>query len=52
MLATANYRRGAFTADEFRGKAGSILPGLTRYNIFSSPLLAAVTLAFLDDQPG
>jgi pimeloyl-ACP methyl ester carboxylesterase len=26
--------------------------GLTHYNIFSSPLLAAVTLAFLDDQPG
>jgi hypothetical protein len=25
---------------------------LTHYNIFSSPLLAAVTLAFLDDQPG
>jgi pimeloyl-ACP methyl ester carboxylesterase len=27
----------------------AILPGLTHYNIFSSPLFAAVTLAFLDD---
>jgi hypothetical protein len=25
------------------------LPGLTHYNIFSSPLFAAVTLAFLDE---
>ena len=33
------------------GHALAILPGLTHYNIFSSPLLAAVTLAFLDDQP-
>ena len=30
------------------GHALAILPGLTHYNIFSSPLLAAVTLAFLD----
>ena len=29
----------------------AILPGLTHYNLFSSPLFAAVTLAFLDDQP-
>jgi hypothetical protein len=29
------------------GHALAILPGLTHYNIFSSPLLAAVTLAFL-----
>jgi pimeloyl-ACP methyl ester carboxylesterase len=39
---------------EGRPKGGhgfAILPGLTHYNIFSSPLLAAVTLAFLDDQP-
>jgi pimeloyl-ACP methyl ester carboxylesterase len=28
----------------------AILPGLTHYNIFSSPLFAAVTLAFLEDQ--
>jgi len=33
------------------GHAFAILPGLTHYDIFSSPLLAAVTLAFLDDQP-
>jgi pimeloyl-ACP methyl ester carboxylesterase len=30
------------------GHAMAILPGLTHYNIFSSPLFAAVTLAFLD----
>src|SRR5207249_5455257 len=29
------------------GHALAILPGLTHYNIFSSPLFAAVTLAFL-----
>jgi pimeloyl-ACP methyl ester carboxylesterase len=34
------------------GHALAILPGLTHYSIFSSPLFAAVTLAFLDDQPG
>jgi pimeloyl-ACP methyl ester carboxylesterase len=34
------------------GHALAILPGLTHYNVFSSPLFAAVTLAFLDDQPG
>src|SRR4029077_2913160 len=32
------------------GHALTILPGLTHYNIFSSPLFAAVTLAFLDGQ--
>jgi len=26
----------------------AILPGLTHYNIFSSPLFAATTLAFLE----
>jgi pimeloyl-ACP methyl ester carboxylesterase len=31
------------------GHALAILPGLTHYNLFSSPLSAAVTLAFLDD---
>ncbi len=31
------------------GHALAILPGLTHYNIFMSPLLAAVTLAFLDE---
>jgi hypothetical protein len=29
----------------------AILPGLTHYNIFSSPLLVAATLAFLEDKP-
>lgn len=33
------------------GHALAILPGLTHYNIFSSPLFAATTLAFLDNQP-
>jgi len=33
------------------GHALAILPGLTHYNIFGSPLFAAVTLAFLDEQP-
>jgi hypothetical protein len=34
------------------GHALAILPGLTHYNIVSSPLLAAVTLPFLDSEPG
>jgi hypothetical protein len=29
----------------------AILPGLTHYNLATSPLFAAVTLAFLDQQP-
>jgi pimeloyl-ACP methyl ester carboxylesterase len=33
------------------GHALAVLPGLTHYNIGASPLLAAVTLAFLGDQP-
>jgi pimeloyl-ACP methyl ester carboxylesterase len=33
------------------GHALAILPGLTHYNLFSSPLFAAVTLAFLDTEP-
>ena len=33
------------------GHALAILPGLTHYNIGDSPLLAAVTTAFLDEQP-
>jgi pimeloyl-ACP methyl ester carboxylesterase len=33
------------------GHALAILPGLTHYNVFSSPLFATVTLAFLDEQP-
>jgi pimeloyl-ACP methyl ester carboxylesterase len=32
------------------GHALAILPGLTHYSLFSSPLFAAVTLAFLDGQ--
>jgi pimeloyl-ACP methyl ester carboxylesterase len=32
------------------GHALAILPGLTHYDIFMSPLFAAVTLAFLDDR--
>jgi pimeloyl-ACP methyl ester carboxylesterase len=34
------------------GHALAILPGVTHYNLFSSPLFAAVVLAFLDSQPG
>src|SRR5437870_7212391 len=34
------------------GHALAILPGLTHYNIFSSPLFAAVVLDFLDGQRG
>jgi pimeloyl-ACP methyl ester carboxylesterase len=34
------------------GHALAILPGLTHYNIASSPLFSAVILAFLDDRPG
>jgi pimeloyl-ACP methyl ester carboxylesterase len=33
------------------GHALAILPGLTHYNIGTSPLLAAVTLGFLDERP-
>ena len=33
------------------GHALAILPGLTHYNIFISPLFAAATLAFLNEQP-
>ena len=33
------------------GHALAILPGLTHYNLGSSPLFATVTLGFLDDQP-
>ncbi|BCB77650.1 alpha/beta hydrolase [Phytohabitans flavus] len=32
------------------GHALAILPGLTHYNLFASPLFAAVTLAFLDPE--
>jgi pimeloyl-ACP methyl ester carboxylesterase len=33
------------------GHALAILPGLTHYNIFNSPLFAAATLAFLEEPP-
>jgi pimeloyl-ACP methyl ester carboxylesterase len=33
------------------GHALAILPGLTHYNVAASPLFAAVTLAFIDQQP-
>ena len=33
------------------GHALAILPGLTHYNAFTSPLFAAATLAFLDEHP-
>jgi pimeloyl-ACP methyl ester carboxylesterase len=33
------------------GHALAILPGLTHYNVATSPLFTAVTLAFLDEQP-
>jgi len=33
------------------GHALAILPGLTHHNLAISPLFAAVTLAFLDEQP-
>jgi pimeloyl-ACP methyl ester carboxylesterase len=34
------------------GHALAIVPGLTHYNLFSSPLFGAVTLAFLDQPAG
>jgi pimeloyl-ACP methyl ester carboxylesterase len=34
------------------GHALAILPRQTHYSIFRSPLLAAVALAFLDEEPG
>lgn len=33
------------------GHALAILPGLTHYNLVSSPLFAAAALDFLDDEP-
>jgi len=52
-LLDGGLRDGGWTG-EGRPKGGhalAILPGLTHYNIFSSPLFAAATLAFLDEQP-
>jgi pimeloyl-ACP methyl ester carboxylesterase len=52
-LLDGGLRDGGWTGEN-RPKGGhalAILPGLTHYNIFSSPLFAAATLAFLDGQP-
>jgi pimeloyl-ACP methyl ester carboxylesterase len=52
-LLDGGLRDGGWTG-EGRPKGGhalAILPGLTHYNLFASPLFAAVTLAFLDEQP-
>jgi len=49
-LLDGGLRDGGWTG-EGRPKAGhalAILPGLSHYNIFSSPLFAAATLAFLE----
>ena len=51
-LLDGGLRDGGWTG-EGRPKGGhalAILPGLTHYNVFSSPLFAAVTLAFFGDQ--
>jgi len=53
QLLGGGLRDGGWTG-EGRPKGGhalAILPGLTHYDIFSSPLFSAVTLAFLDHQP-
>lgn len=52
-LLDGGLRDGGWTG-EGRPKGGhalAILPGLTHYNIFSSPLFAAAALGFLDEQP-
>jgi len=51
-LLDGGHRDGGWMGDG-RPKGGhalAILPGLTHYNLFSSPLFAAVTVAFLGDQ--
>jgi pimeloyl-ACP methyl ester carboxylesterase len=51
-LLDGGHRDGGWMGDG-RPKGGhalAILPGLTHYNIFSSPLFVAATLAFLDTQ--
>jgi hypothetical protein len=53
-LLDGGLRDGGWTG-EGRPKGGhalAIVPGLTHYTVVSSPLFAAVTLAFFDDQPG
>jgi pimeloyl-ACP methyl ester carboxylesterase len=52
QLLDGGLRDGGW-AGEGRSRGGhalAILPGLTHYNVFSSPLFAAATLAFLDEQ--
>ncbi len=52
-LLDGGLRDGGWMGEE-RPKGGhalAILPGLTHYNIFSSPLFASATLAFLDSAP-
>ncbi len=52
-LLGGGHQDGGWTG-EGRPKGGhalAILPRLTHYNIFSSPLFAATALAFLDEQP-
>jgi pimeloyl-ACP methyl ester carboxylesterase len=52
-LLDGGLRDGGWTG-EGRPKGGhalAILPGLTHYNIFASPLFVAVALDFLDGQP-
>jgi pimeloyl-ACP methyl ester carboxylesterase len=52
-LLDGGLRDGGWTGEgrPSGGHALAILPGLTHYNIFSSPLFAAATLAFLDERP-
>jgi pimeloyl-ACP methyl ester carboxylesterase len=53
QLLDGGLRDGGWTG-EGRSKGGhalAILPGLTHYNLFSSPLFSTVTLGFLDNQP-
>jgi pimeloyl-ACP methyl ester carboxylesterase len=52
-LLDGGLRDGGWTGEgrPAGGHALAILPGLTHYNVFGSPLFAAATLAFLDDQP-
>jgi pimeloyl-ACP methyl ester carboxylesterase len=53
-LLDGGLRDGGWMAEN-RPKGGhalAILPGLTHYNSFSSPLFAAATLAFLDEETG
>jgi hypothetical protein len=51
-LLDGGLRDGGWTG-EHRPKGGhalAILPGLTHYNVFASPLFAAVALDFIDGQ--